>query len=101
MNIPEVLEKILSKQNLSVEEAKELATAIMKGELNEAQTAGILVALRAKGETPEEIAGFALAMREAALKVGPGRTPSTPLEQVAIGWAPSTPARQPRCLRAR
>jgi anthranilate phosphoribosyltransferase len=71
MNIPEVLEKILSKQNLSVEEAKELATAIIKGELNEAQTAGILVALRAKGETPEEIAGFALAMREAALKVGP------------------------------
>ena len=34
MNIPEVLEKILSKQNLSVEEAKELATAIIKGELN-------------------------------------------------------------------
>ncbi len=71
MNIPEVLEKLLNKKNLTLEESKEIATAIMKGELSEAQVAGVLVALRAKGETAEEIAGFAMAMRESSLKVGP------------------------------
>ncbi len=73
MNYPEILEKILQKRDLSFEEAREIAKAIMSGSLSEVQTAGILVALRAKGETPEELAGFATAMREAALKVGPWR----------------------------
>ena len=73
MNYPEILEKVLQKKDLSFEEAKEVARAIMSGSLTEAQMAGILVALRAKGETPEELAGFATAMREAALKVGPWR----------------------------
>ena len=41
----------------------------MRGEATPAQIGAILVGLRAKGETPAEIAGAAMAMREAALKV--------------------------------
>src|SRR5919205_4363564 len=46
---------------------------IMRGEATPAQIGGFLVALRAKGETPDEIAGFAEAIREQATPVRPQR----------------------------
>ena len=45
----------------------------MRGEATQAQMAGFLVALRAKGETAEEIAGCAEAMREHVVRVHPSR----------------------------
>jgi anthranilate phosphoribosyltransferase len=69
MEVKDVLNKLVEKKNLSCEEAKALFDNIMEGKLTEAQIGGILVALRAKGETVEEITGAVSAMREKSLKV--------------------------------
>lgn len=66
-----ILETLLERKNLSMEESFEVASAIIRGELSEAQTSAILVALRAKGETSQEIAGFALSMRNFSVRIGP------------------------------
>lgn len=62
------LEKILDRRSLSLEEAERLLLAIMDGEGNPAQVGGLLSALRVKGESAEEILGFARAMRKKARK---------------------------------
>lgn len=63
------IEKCLNKENLTVTEAAEALEKIMNGEATDAQIAGLLVALRAKGETTEEIVGFAKTMRARAVPV--------------------------------
>ena len=57
------LEKIINKENLSVDESMILMSMIMDGELNPSQVTSIIVALRCKGESLNEILGFAQAMR--------------------------------------
>jgi anthranilate phosphoribosyltransferase len=69
------LERLVVGQDLSREEARSTMGAVMEGELTPTQIGGLLVALRAKGETAEEIAGFAEAMRERVIPVSPTRTP--------------------------
>ena len=64
-----VLEQLLDKQNLTVNEAFNMMLSIMSGEYDDAQIAGFLLALRAKGETIDEITGFAQAMREKMVSV--------------------------------
>ncbi|MGI9117274.1 MAG: anthranilate phosphoribosyltransferase [Gaiellales bacterium] len=66
--------KVLAGQDLTEDEARAALGYIMDGEATAAQTAGYLVALKAKGETPVEIAGCARAMREHAIAVRPQRT---------------------------
>jgi len=58
------LDNLVAKKDLSQEEARNMMIRIMSGEFDDAQISGFLVALRAKGETSSEIAGFAQAMRE-------------------------------------
>lgn len=60
----QILEQLLNKHNLIRDEAYNIMLSIMSGEYDDAQIAGFLMALRAKGETVDEIAGFAQAMRE-------------------------------------
>jgi len=55
--------------HLGEAQAYEAAFAIIDGAATPAQIAGLLVALRAKGESREEIAGFARAMRERVVRV--------------------------------
>jgi len=64
-----IIEKILDYQNLSQEESREVMCSIMSGEYNDAQISGFLIALRSKGETSEEIAGFVQAMRDKMTKI--------------------------------
>jgi len=69
MEFKEVLNGLVEGKSLSFEESRELFTRIMEGALTDVQIAGLLVALRAKGETTDEIAGAATVMREKARKV--------------------------------
>jgi len=67
------LADVLENRSLSRERAREVMGGIMSGEATPAQIGGFLVALRAKGETADEIAGFAEAMRAHAVPVHPER----------------------------
>lgn len=65
----ELLQKVYRGETLDHEEAYRLMQAVMAGALSPAETAGLLIGLKVRGEQEEEIAGFARAMREAALEV--------------------------------
>jgi anthranilate phosphoribosyltransferase len=67
------ISRLLDGHDLSREEAREVMTAIMSGQATQAQMGGFLVALRAKGETADEITGCAEAMRAHVLAVKPKR----------------------------
>jgi anthranilate phosphoribosyltransferase len=62
--IAETIRKLVDGKHLSREETYDLFAAVMDGQASEAQKGAMLVALRMKGETAEEIAGAAMAMRE-------------------------------------
>ena len=64
---PNVLSALLSGENLSVSDAAWSMEQVMLGEATPAQLAGFLVALRAKGETVDEIVGFRDAILEHAV----------------------------------
>ena len=57
--------------SLSEEEARLVMGAIMDGEVTSAQISALVVAMRMKGETADEIVGFARAMRERVIPVRP------------------------------
>ena len=65
--IAALLEKLQRHDALTTDEAARAMAAIMRGEVTPAQIAGLLMALRSKGERPEELVGLARAMREAAV----------------------------------
>ena len=64
-----IIEKLLGNQSLAQEESRDVMFKIMSGEYDDAQIAGFLIALRAKGERSAEIAGFAQAMRDKMTKI--------------------------------
>jgi anthranilate phosphoribosyltransferase len=67
-----LLRRLIAGASLSADESAEVIGAIMDGELSPSQSAGLLVALAARGETIEEITGAARAMRERSLHVEHG-----------------------------
>jgi anthranilate phosphoribosyltransferase len=66
---PEVLTTLLDRRDLSVSESTWAMQQIMAGDATPSQLAGFLVALRAKGETVDEIVGFRDAILEAAVSL--------------------------------
>jgi anthranilate phosphoribosyltransferase len=71
--IQQALGRLLDGHDLSRDDSRTVMGSIMAGEATPAQIAGFLIALRAKGETVDEIAGCAEAMREHVLPVRPRR----------------------------
>jgi len=68
------IERVTDGEDLSLAEARAAATALFEG-ATEAQIGALLAALRAKGETETEIAGFATGMRDAARTIDPDCRP--------------------------
>ena len=68
----DLLRKVIAVEALTREQTHEAFGQIMDGQWTEAQIGGFLVALAAKGETTDEIAGAATAMREHVLPVAGG-----------------------------
>ena len=68
------LDAVASGCDLDSDEAAAVLGEIMRGEVSHTQIAGFLIALRTKGETVEELAGLARAMRELAVMVSPHAT---------------------------
>ncbi|WP_183598704.1 anthranilate phosphoribosyltransferase [Paenibacillus phyllosphaerae] len=63
MTIQQALMKLTSGESLTTSEAGAVMGIIMRGEATGAQIGAVITALRMKGETKEEITGFALTMR--------------------------------------
>ena len=74
MDIQHTVERVTDGADLTVDEAREAARLVFE-EMTEAQIGALLAALRAKGETEAEIAGFAQGMRDAARTIEPDRAP--------------------------
>jgi len=72
--IPSLLPRLLRGESLTEAEAEAVMGHVMDGEASESQIAGLLIALRAKGESVSEIVGAARAMRLHAVAVAPRRT---------------------------
>ena len=68
------IERVTEGEDLTQAEARQAASAVFE-DATEAQIGALLTALRAKGETETEIAGFAEGMRDAARTITPDRTP--------------------------
>ncbi len=74
MTPSEAIEQLLQGTPLGREQARDVMNQVMAGEATPVQIAGLLIALRAKGETVEEMTGFVESMRAHAtpLDVPPG-----------------------------
>jgi anthranilate phosphoribosyltransferase len=71
MTIVEALKQVAVGKSLTVTESSDAFNDIMSGGATDAQIAAFIVALRMKGETPEEITGAARVMRDKATHVTP------------------------------
>ena len=74
MTLQDYIERVADGEDLTQDESRDAVRLIFE-EATEAQIGALLAALRAKGETETEIAGFAQGMRDAARTIHPDRTP--------------------------
>ena len=79
----QVLDDLLAGIDLSTEAADELLVSLTRGDVEPAMAGALLTALRAKGETPDEVRGFARAMRR--LSTDPGIDASQAVDVVGTG----------------
>jgi len=67
------IDALASGRDLSTDQAAEVLAVMMAGEASEVEIAAVLISLRTKGETVDELAGLARTMRELATPVRPER----------------------------
>jgi anthranilate phosphoribosyltransferase len=72
MSLLPYLHRVAAGSGLSSEEAHQAMSVLLEGHAGEAEIAGFLVALKMKGETAAELAGFARAMRDRMIVVDAG-----------------------------
>ena len=72
--ITELIHKLVDRTDLTETEAGQAMEELMTGKATDAQIAAFLTALRMKGETPQELVGFARVMREKAEPFWDGET---------------------------
>jgi anthranilate phosphoribosyltransferase len=75
MTIQDAIALVTRRVDLTREQAAEAMCCLMSGTATPAQMGGLLIGLRMKGETVEEITGFAETMRRFATKVPTARRP--------------------------
>jgi anthranilate phosphoribosyltransferase len=83
--IREAIRKVVEGHDLSESEAAEVMQEIMDGEATPSQIAGLITALRMKGETVEEVTGFARVMREKSIKIPTQRDPAELIDTCGTG----------------
>ncbi len=71
--IQQAIQQLINGQSMSAGQAEGVMDQVMSGAATPAQIAGLLIALRLKGETVDEITGCARAMRRMAVSVRPRR----------------------------
>ena len=69
---PDVLGRLMERRDLSRVQAEAAMAEIMAGRASDAQIAGFIVAIRAKGETPDEMTGMVEGMLGAAVTIEVG-----------------------------
>jgi anthranilate phosphoribosyltransferase len=85
MSLLPFLHGVSEGRGLSSDEAHQAMHIILSGAATEAQIAGFLVALRMKGETVDELVGFARAMRGMAAPIDAGLSGETLLDTCGTG----------------
>ena len=83
-------------ESLGRDQAREFMSAVLDGDVTPAQLGGVLLAVRVRTETTDELAGFVEAMRARVLVFVRPRAPSTPVARVAMSMARSTSRPRPR-----
>ena len=92
---PPVLDAVAKGEDLSRSTARAAMEEIMTGRATAAQVAALIVSLRIKGETVEEMTGLVEAMRRAAVTVDVGLPVIDTAVRGVTSWAPSI-SRRPR-----
>jgi anthranilate phosphoribosyltransferase len=85
MSLLPYLHRVADRQNLSSAEALEAMHIILSGHATPPQIAGFLVALRMKGETVDELVGFARALRQMAAPINRGLAGAPLLDTCGTG----------------
>jgi len=85
MSLLPFLPRLVAEENLSAAEAESAMESVLRGEASHAQIAAFLIALKMKGETVDELVGFARAMRRMAESVDAGLNGATLLDTCGTG----------------